>query len=258
MLQIDYSKCNTDAPEATDFSSSNTAMSDSDITYAFKDTSTPIAAQWRRENTSHIYQGNYTVENITKCVLSFTIPEDMEPPVLFYYQLTNFYQNHRRYVSSYFDKQLKGDKVTTAAVASSSCTPLTVDNEQNGLPYYPCGLIANSLFNDTFDSPQFVSSDPPTFYNMSDSDIAWSSDNDLYGNLPDDTDYTAIVPPPNWRKQYPDGKYSKDTPPPNLKDNGHFMVWMRTAGLPTFSKLYMRNDTAAMKKGTYTVEILSG
>jgi hypothetical protein len=33
------------------------------------------------------------------------------------------------------------------------------------------------------------------------------------------------------------------------------MVWMRTAGLPTFSKLYQRNDTVAMTSGTYEIII---
>lgn len=225
------------------------------ITSNFKDNTKSLQVQWRREtNQNHTYRGDHVVTNITRCVLSFTLPEDMQPPVLFYYRLTNFYQNHRRYVSSYYDKQLKGDSVTTANVKDSSCTPLTVDDD--GVPYYPCGLIANSLFNDTFASPFFITNS--TYYNMSDSDIAWSSDNDLYGNLASGTDLTTIRPPPNWQKQYPDGKYTSDAPPPDLKDNGHFMVWMRTAGLPDFSKLYMRNDADTMQAGSYSIDILSG
>lgn len=34
----------------------------------------------------------------------------------------------------------------------------------------------------------------------------------------------------------------------------HFIVWMRTAGLPNFRKLWGRIDNG-LKKGTYTVEI---
>lgn len=33
----------------------------------------------------------------------------MAAPVYFYYQLANFYQNHRRYVKSRSDGQLRGD-----------------------------------------------------------------------------------------------------------------------------------------------------
>lgn len=35
------------------------------------------------------------------------------------------------------------------------------------------------------------------------------------------------------------------------------MVWMRTAGLPTFSKLYQRNDDKAMIAGRYQIEIVN-
>lgn len=36
--------------------------------------------------------------------------------------------------------------------------------------------------------------------------------------------------------------------------NEHFIVWMRTAGLPTFKKLYAKID-ADLPKGTYTIEV---
>jgi hypothetical protein len=34
-----------------------------------------------------------------------------------------------------------------------------------------------------------------------------------------------------------------------------FQVWMRTAGLPTFSKLAQRNDKDELKAGTYWLKI---
>ena len=36
----------------------------------------------------------------SKCYVALNIPEDMEGPVFVYYELENFYQNHRRYVRS--------------------------------------------------------------------------------------------------------------------------------------------------------------
>lgn len=33
------------------------------------------------------------------------------------------------------------------------------------------------------------------------------------------------------------------------------MVWMRTAGLPTFRKLYKRNDNDVMRAGYYRIDI---
>ncbi|KAI0134216.1 lem3 cdc50 family protein [Xylariales sp. AK1849] len=252
-LRIDYTDCATSAPLSNDFG----PMDSSKVTASFKSSNSTISPRWRRENTTHTYRGNYTVANLTRCILEFQLPEDLQPPVLFYYHLTNFYQNHRRYVKSFYDKQLKGDAVTTQNVKDSDCTPLTVD--EDGKPYYPCGLIANSLFNDTFDSPILLTtgnSSPEEAYNMTTDNVAWSSDTVLYGNLSSDTPLTDVRPPPNWQKQYPNGQYTAEVPPPDLQDP-HFMVWMRTAGLPSFSKLYMRNDTTAMRTGTYSIDIIS-
>src|SRR5690606_11678991 len=90
--------------------------------------------------------------DVTQCVVQFTLPEDFTPPVLFYYRLTNFYQNHRRYVQSFYETQLQGKAVPASEISGSSCDPLRL-NPDNQKPYYPCGLIANSIFNDTFSSP---------------------------------------------------------------------------------------------------------
>ena len=80
------------------------------------------------------------------CVIRFTVPTDFTPPVMLYYRLTNFYQNHRRYVKSVDEGQLQGQNKTAEQLKSDGgCTPLIV--APNGKPYYPCGLIANSLFN---------------------------------------------------------------------------------------------------------------
>ncbi|KAH8671206.1 CDC50/LEM3 family [Xylariales sp. PMI_506] len=254
-LKIDYSSCNTDAPYSAD---EFEAMPTSNVEATFKSTNTTINALWRRENTTYTYRGNYAVENVVKCTIQFTIPEDMNPPVLFYYSLSNFYQNHRRYVNSFYDKQLKGTVVSESDVSNSECTPLTTNNS---LPYYPCGLIANSLFNDTFASPLWLTTgkgtDNETYIMQDSSNIAWDSDKALYGKYPDSMDLSSVLPPPNWQKQYPGGKYTTEVPPPDLSTDQHFMVWMRTAGLPTFSKLYMRNDTSPMKFGTYSIDILS-
>jgi cell cycle control protein 50 len=198
------------------------------------------------------YQFGVKQSDVTKCVVQFELPEDFGPPVFFYYRLSNFFQNHRRYVASFNDKQLKGDAVSGSEINGSSCDPLRSD-PGTGKPYYPCGLIANSIFNDSFTSPLNIGGNDPEEYKMeNNTDIAWGSDKELYGKTkykPDD-----VMPPPNWRSLWPDG-YKDDLPPPDLSQWQAFMVWMRTAGLPTFSKLYQRNDRDAMKQGTYRVII---
>lgn len=203
-------------------------------------------------DTVDVTYGPGAVEPTARCHLQFTIPNEIGAPVLLYYRLTKFYQNHRRYVKSLDQSQLEGHFRDNASIQGSYCDPLTVD-AATGKAYYPCGLIANSLFNDTFFSPVNIGTN--TNYTMTNNGIAWGSDAALFGN----TSYTndQVVPPPNWYKRYPLG-YNSEFPIPNLKGWEEFQVWMRTAGLPTFSKLALRNDVAPMPAGTYNITIYDG
>ncbi|CAN0900635.1 ALA-interacting subunit 5 [Linum grandiflorum] len=108
------------------------------------------------------------------CSRTLTIPKPMKQPIYIYYQLDNFYQNHRRYVRSRSDKQLKskGSEFTV-----SSCGP---EDYVNGKPIVPCGLVAWSLFNDTY---SFTASAKKKSINVNKRDISWSSDkNSKFGS----------------------------------------------------------------------------
>ena len=100
------------------------------------------------------------------------IEETIKSPIYVYYQLDNFYQNHRRYVKSKDPKQLMGEDRTVDQIRNT-CTPI-ITNENLGfganrefvsypagssdikvmsdsnkdLPANPCGLIAKSIFTD--------------------------------------------------------------------------------------------------------------
>lgn len=76
------------------------------------------------------------------CEIDFTLNRDFEGKVFMYYGLTNYYQNHRRYVKSRDDDQLLGK---LSASPSSDCNPFRDDS--NNMPVAPCGAIANSLFS---------------------------------------------------------------------------------------------------------------
>ena len=58
--------------------------------------------------------------------------------------VTNYYQNHRRYVKSYESGQLNGDASSFSDIHNGNCKPVAAID---GKPIYPCGLIANSVFN---------------------------------------------------------------------------------------------------------------
>jgi LEM3 (ligand-effect modulator 3) family / CDC50 family len=227
------------------------------VSSSFKSSVTPQSVQWKRESNQTVtyLPQNVSVPDTNKCFLRFDLPADLHPPVLLYYRLTNFYQNHRRYVKSFDQAQLSGTARSVYDISRSECDKVKVDNA-TGLPFYPCGLIANSIFNDTYQSPQLLNpqggNNNTSVYTMATTGIAWSSDAKLYGK----TKYNGseVVPPPNWIKRYPDYK----TFMPDLSTDESLWVWMRTAGLPAFSKLAMRNDNQPMAKGTYEIEIWDG
>lgn len=86
---------------------------------------------------------------------------------------------------------------------------------------------------------------------MTNKGISWASDKNIYRK----TLYRPldVVPPPNWVLRYPNG-YNQ-TNFPNINEWEEFHVWMKTAGLPTFEKLALRNDVDTMKAGIYEIRI---
>jgi hypothetical protein len=178
-------------------------------------------------------------------------------------------------VQSLDTNQLKGKVRSASQIRGGGCKPLDVD-PVTGLPYYPCGLIANSVFNgclllpslyvrlnvdenkhptDTFDQPVLITpagGGSPVTYNMTDSGISWPGESKYYGKSAYANN--ECVPPPYWSEKFPGG-YTDQNPIPDLSVDEHFQVWMRTAGLPTFRKLFYRNDDEAMNPGRYQIAV---
>ncbi|CAG8434508.1 674_t:CDS:2 [Scutellospora calospora] len=243
-LVIDYTYCDS---KASDYPSFTSVPSQYVVSVSLPQASSSqyqqsiSQIQWSREVVIPP-EVNYTGTNIWRCHLRFYLPLDLKPPLFIYYRLTNFYQNHRSYVKSFDANQLKGDAVPISAL-QSACSPMA---SANNTAIYPCGLIANSIFNDV----NGFSANNETYILVS-KGIAWPSDKQKYGK----TNYqlNQIIPPPDWASAYPNGTYTADTPPPDLSTDEHFQVWMRTAGLPDFRKLYSRNDTNVLQAGLYEV-----
>ncbi|KAJ8712939.1 hypothetical protein PYW08_008243 [Mythimna loreyi] len=189
------------------------------------------------------------------CRINFNLSEDFKGDVYFYYGLSNYYQNHRRYVKSRDDSQLLGRLTPTP---STDCLPFAYAVEDGKTkPVAPCGAIANSLFNDTLTvRSQEMNKDVPVLR----TGIAWDSDKKIkFRNPPGDlkTAFANFTKPENWRVHV----WELD---PNNTDNNGFqnedlIVWMRTAALPTFRKLYRRVDhtqvgfSTGLVKGPYVL-----
>ena len=249
-----------------------------------------------------VYDGNGGPCQITKnnagtiCNVDIVIDKDMKAPVYLYYQLTNFYQNHRKYVKSLSFAQLRGEQVSSSDL-HESCKPLdkVKDGSGNTLLLNPCGLVANSFFNDVIRLNSTQSN--PTGLTLDKSNIAWTSDvKDKFkqpdgfkyeqcqcagGILPGGlTDCSALCggsyqcgttgqPYVEGNKcyayQYPNDattQYLYESYPGIISPilgvlTEDFIVWMRTAGLPKFRKLYGKINKDLKKGDTVTFTIVN-
>ena len=207
----------------------------------------------------------------------------MAPPVYMYYKLTDFYQNHRRYVKSRSDAQLRGVENLKPSSIEADCTDVHVRGEVDGADNIsnsvsPCGLVSWSLFNDSFALTSKATGDAVA---ASSAGIAWESDTKYkFRNSPDGTT-GQFFPPFAYERQAGCGSLSGDEAVActdyqagcttdecraaglcfprsgHCVEDEHFMVWMRTAGLPTFRKLYAKIDTTLLK-GRYELTVSNG
>eukprot|EP00002_Diphylleia_rotans_P000390 TRINITY_DN10209_c0_g1_i1.p1 TRINITY_DN10209_c0_g1~~TRINITY_DN10209_c0_g1_i1.p1 ORF type:complete len:330 (-),score=50.74 TRINITY_DN10209_c0_g1_i1:166-1155(-) len=178
----------------------------------------------------------------TNCTISFNITEKVNGPVYLYYQLTKFHQNHRRYVQSRSDDQLRGNIVTDRATVDY-CDPLAKPAGAKYTAreiYNPCGLVADSWFNDEFTLWEGTKAIP-----LRKDGISWNSDREKKFKQPNP--YQGL-PPPRYQELYPDRSSFNDF------ENEDFIVWMRTAGLPKFRKLYRIIDQD-LSPGQYSFNI---
>ncbi|XP_044277550.1 cell cycle control protein 50A [Varanus komodoensis] len=194
------------------------------------------------------------------CTIYFTLEQPFESNVFMYYGLSNFYQNHRRYVKSRDDSQLNGDN-SSLFNPSKECEPYRTSEEK---PIAPCGAIANSMFNDTLTLFRIEPNENnPVPIHLTKKGIAWWTDKNVkFRNPTGDTKNLTVLfqgtsKPVNWRKPV----YMLDSDADNNGFiNEDFIVWMRTAALPTFRKLYRlieRQDNLhpTLPAGNYSLEI---
>ncbi|CAO2833131.1 unnamed protein product [Amaranthus hypochondriacus] len=172
------------------------------------------------------------------CSLRMTIPKQMRSPIYIYYQLEDFYQNHRRYVKSRNDKQLRNK---ASEQLTKGCEPEAIIGTDRA-PIVPCGLIAWSLFNDTY-----AFSVDSNSLQVNKNGIAWESDRKHK--------FGSDVYPKNFQIGDLIGGGTLNSSIP-LNEQEDLIVWMRTAALPTFRKLYgkIEHDLEANQELSVVVE----
>ncbi len=168
-----------------------------------------------------------------ECIQSRIIEDDIDQPIFIYYQLDGFYQNARRYLKSKSINQLTGK-----ADSIEDCEPAET-NEEMGFTNsvdgkvlkekdiaIPCGLMAKSFFNDSFNFS--INGD---YSRYDDKNIAFEKDKELFKK--------EIDQPKQWL---------------NITDE-HFLVWMRPSGLPNPRKLWGKIKGDLKKGDNITVNI---
>lgn len=193
-----------------------------------------------------------------KCSVNFTLDMTWQGEVFLYYGLTNFFQNHRRYVKSRDDSQLLG-KID--ANPSKDCAPFLKD--ESDITYVPCGAIANSMFNDEIKLTYIHNGDkkvnqPVKFIRTG---IAWESDKKYKFKNPEGNIteiFQKYSKPRDWHLNL--WELDPENPDNNGLQNEDLIIWMRTAALPNFRKLFRKvNHTdyfhQGLPKGEYQMDI---
>ena len=160
--------------------------------------------------------------------IQFEIKKDIKQDLFIYYRIDGFYQNHRRYIKSKSEAQLKGNNISEEE--SQNCEPL-ITNSDMGVGgetsidgntilnptdiAIPCGLMAKNYFNDNFTNWTIISSTSKGNITVNETNISRKSDRERYRNI-------------NISKQWL-----------NMTDE-HFLVWMRPSPFPNFEKLWGR------------------
>ena len=206
------------------------------------------APQWRFVDDE---SDDFTKQRGT-CQIRFTTPSDMKNNVSLNYVLEKFAANHRRYVLSFSEDQIRGEDASYETVHDATginCKPLS--KNADGKIYYPCGLIANSMFNDTFPLQLTNVGDTSNNYSLTNKGINWESDKKRYKKTK--YNYTQIAPPPYWEKMYPDGY--NETNIPDIQDWEEFQNWMRPGAFDKITKLIRINKNDTLPAGEYQLDI---
>ncbi|XP_053673796.1 cell cycle control protein 50A-like [Anopheles nili] len=177
-----------------------------------------------------------------ECIVEITLEQHFPRDVFFYYGLENFHQNHRMFVRSRDDGQLRGN---IDKDPSPYCDPYRYTEHNNQTrPVAPCGLIANAIFNDSFSLHQLPSR---RLVPLVGGGSVWAHERELKFRNPPDVDLREaleahnISRPPSWSREL--WELDPANPENNGFQNEDLINWMRSAALPSFQRTDKLPDT---------------
>ena len=177
------------------------------------------------------YKFRYTCEcennnDVCQCVVFASIPEEMKSPIMIYYQLNDFRENHRFYMDNKSDKQLKGEQVSIEDL-EKDCENSLYNRDfefSNNLPRndiaFPCGLKAKSFFQDVIDTFKISG----RIVDITREDLAYKSDIDSFSKVENDNSHWLDI------------------------NNEQFMIWMRVSPFENPRKLWGKIEGVDIKK----------
>lgn len=188
-------------------------------------------------------------EQLHECSITFMLPKVFPAPSYFYYSLTNFHQNHRKYAKSRSDIMNQGI-LPEAFLDVEGCPPWLYKNESTGGEdgfdpselRYPCGLTARSFFNDTFklcrdeNCKEMVKTTDKGI--ALHTDVAHKFNRGTHPLFEEEKSAASHLPSAN-----------------KLLDDERFIVWMRLSAFPNFDKLYFIIQEDLYPNTTYAVRI---
>ncbi|CDI81485.1 LEM3 / CDC50 family protein, putative [Eimeria acervulina] len=170
--------------------------------------------------------------------------------VLLYYELSNYFQNHRHFMKSRSDKQLEGEVYTAASDVRTACDPRVESSD--GRVLHPCGLSAGAVFTDVFSA---VAEDQQTEIELDESReaICWDWDLSTFKNPSEEEMNAAASEVDFWlfNQTYASALHMDKPGVGWGVENSHFIVWMREAPLPVFRKVYARFVAQPLKLPFY-------
>lgn len=179
------------------------------------------------------------------CTVPLTLTKPLRNDVVFFYGLDKFYQNNRWYFHSRDDSQLAGNEKHILQ-PSDSCEPFLYETfDGTKKPFVPCGALANSIFNDTFQLTYISKSGmslrvPINTESGLVSGYGLSRKYSTSVNLHEFANKTAKLP--NWSDEF----YQQFLRSNRGFSYDPFVVWMQPAALPTFRKVYGKLNRTGM------------